>query len=372
MAAVCSVATVNYLPGLVALYRSILAHQDIPLYLMLADLDPDEIAPIADAVRALLPEHGRDRFHALGPTEVFGAATGRMRFYYDAFEFATACKAAMHVWMQRHTEVERWLYLDSDMLCCAPLDPILAELDGYNLLLTPHRDRPAASAAADLNLLGNGVFNSGMLGVRRSPVSAAFTDWYLKVLTRYCLNDTTLPKSWQLECNTVLAADQRWLDLTPAYFAGVRIAKQRGFNLGHWNIDGDRLDYRDGRLYIGPDPVVMLHLSGWSPGEPSRFTRHSDVDWSADPAWIRIHGQYRDEIVPLVSRFARPYRYATFADGSMIDRRDRRHYLAEVLADIAPEGDPFEQPARFRARRPARKRKWRQALRRFLALDRPD
>lgn len=361
MYALCSVATRSYLPGLITLYRSVLRHQDIPLYVMVPDADPEETGPLADSLRQWLPERVRGQVQVVGPAEILAEATERMRFYYDAFEFATACKAAMHAYMLRRTGVERWLYLDSDMLCLGSLAPMFAELDDHSLLLTAHRDHPDATMAGDLNLLGNGAFNAGVLGIRRSPAAAAFVDWYLAVLSVYCLNDTPRPKARQFPGNTVLAADQRWLDLVPAYFPGVRIAKQRGFNLGHWNVDRDRLSYRDGHLHIGADPVLLLHLSGWSATDPGRFSRYADVDWSGDPAWQQVCDAYLADISALGNAFQRPYPHASYPDGSLVSHEDRRRYLDEVLAGIAPPGNPFLQQARFlAARRPPN---WRKRLR---------
>lgn len=53
--ALCCIATHDYLPNAILLYRSVLRHQDLPLYLLVADIEPEEKearAPSTAACRA--------------------------------------------------------------------------------------------------------------------------------------------------------------------------------------------------------------------------------------------------------------------------------------------------------------------------------
>lgn len=339
--ALCCVATQDYLPGLIAFYLSVLEHQDLPLYVMAADCDPEETSALQQKICAFLPAHAHANFHVVSPVDVFGSSTRQMRFYYDAFEFSTACKSAVLAWMERNTTFDRWLYVDSDMLCFAPLAPVFALLDGQSILLTPHRSSRGSALQVDLQILSAGAFNAGVLGLRRSPSSHAFTRWYLDVLAVYCLNDPPLPWPERLTPSTVIFADQRWLDLVPAYFPEVVVARDRCVNLGHWNVGHDRIEWRDQLLFIGEHRVTLLHLSGWLEDQPQRLSRHSSLDWSQCPAWADVHGAYRDTTAALKPHFNAPYRYHAYPDGAAIPRTHRRRYLQHLLAGGRPVDDPF-------------------------------
>jgi hypothetical protein len=345
--AICSVATLDYLPRLVVLYKSILQHQHIPLFILAADIDPQGVAGLTRQLYEVLPDSASNNLKIITPFDIYGEEATQMRFYYDAFEFATACKAGIHTWMQRNSTIDRWLFIDSDILCFGSLDPIFDALDGHGIFLTPHINKPGQTLLEDMQFLSAGAFNGGVLGVRRSHTSQRFTDWYLKILSCYCLNDPALPWQERFFQSSVIFVDQRWLDLVPAYFPDVAIASSRGFNLGHWNVGQDRLEFRHGLLYIDKDKITLLHLSGWLEDQPGRLSRHSSLDWSNDPEWNKVHNLYRDALAPLKDLFNMPYPFNIYSDGTKIPKTHRRAYLRHLLAGGTRLDNPFKMRSEF-------------------------
>ena len=334
--AICCSVTRDYLPGLIVLYNSILEYQDIPLYVLIADIDPGETAEIATQLSVFFPESARGKVHVVAPFDIYGQAIHQMRHYYDAFELSTACKGGILSWMQGNTTIDRWLYLDSDMLCFGTLEPFFTALDTFCILLTPHRSKPCATALNDIQYLSAGTFNGGVIGVRRSPESQAFTEWLCTVLTHYCLNDPALPPQDRFIQSTLLFVDQVWMDLAPAYFPKVVVLAGRGFNLGHWNADEGQLARRDGALYMGEDRVTLLHLSGWLEDQPGRFSKFSLLDWSGNTVWIGLHKHYQESLASLKKHFAVKYRFNSYPDGTEIPRKHRRAYLLHLLNGNPP------------------------------------
>ncbi|HTP63808.1 MAG TPA: DUF4214 domain-containing protein [Geobacteraceae bacterium] len=334
--AVCCIATRSYLPRLIVLYNSILEYQDIPLYLLAVDIDPDETSEITTQLSGFFPESARGMLHVISPFEIYGQAFHQMRFYYDIFELSNACKGGILNWMQRNTSIERWLYLDCDILCRGELEPFFTALDTSAILLTPHRDKPCATALGDINYLISGTFNAGVIGVRRSPESQVFTEWLYHVLSHYCLLDLPLPIQDRFIQSTSLAADQLWLNLVPAYFSGVTMVSERGLNLGHWNADEGRLTRRDGKLYIGEDRITLLHLSGWLADQPGRLSKHSSLDWSDNPVWIDLHNRYKELLASLEGKFTGINHSDTYSDGVPIPTMHRRAYLRHLLDGLPP------------------------------------
>lgn len=334
---ICCVATRNYGAQLVATYLSVLEFNDIPLHVLMPDIEPAEKESTAETLRACLPPRARAGVHVVCLEDVFPGEVEALRFYYDAFELSMACKAGLHHWMSEKSGVEQWLYLDTDILCFDALDPLFDCLGKeHSILLTPHSSEPVDDLPQNILFLSFGCFNAGVLGVRRSPESAKFTRWYRHVLTRLSLFDTNLRPPLRFVHSTALNVDQRWLDLVPGYFSGVAVARRRGFNLGHWNIGADRLRRDAKGLHAGEEKVVLLHLSGWKASDPSRFSGHTKHDFSADEAWIRIHTEYSRQLDSVRDRFPATYRYASYADGSPIPLSHRRTYLRHLAMGNRP------------------------------------
>lgn len=346
--ALCCVATRSYFSRLVATYRSVLEFNDIPLFVLVVDIEPAEKEAAAEALRRCLPARARQWIHVVGLEDVYPGAVESMRFYYDAFELSTACKAGLHDWMYRTTEVVKWLYIDADVLCFGSLDPVFDCLaEPFGILLTPHRCTPGDGDVDDLLFLVAGCFNAGVVGVRRTAESGRFTRWYRSTLAHLSLNDVELQPASRFTRDAVLFCDQRWLDLVPGYFDGVFVCRRRGFNLGHWNIGDDHLRRVDGVLYAGDERVILLHLSGWRPDDPSRFCRHSKHDFTGDAAWTEIHTGYGEQLKALNGRFPADYRYAHYSDGTPIPKRHRRAYLRYLLDGGPPLGSPFAMKHQF-------------------------
>lgn len=339
--AICCISTQDYLPKLIALYQSILKYQDISLYLMAVDVNPDETAVLSEKLNGFLPKDTEGKLHVIAPEDIYGKFTIQMRFYYDAFEFSNACKAGLHSWIQKNTSIDRWLFIDGDMLCFGSLEPIFNTLNENNILLSPHLNKPSGSFSTDVQMLSAGAFNGGLLGLKRSDISQAFCNWYLRILTFYCLNDPPLAPQDRFIKSTVIFGDQRWLDLVPAYFPGVIVAQERGFNLGHWNMRNDHLNWQNTALHIGNDLVSLFHLSGWSTSQPTRVSRYSSLDWTGNPVWIGISQSYKESLDPLNESFNIPYRFNTYSDKSVIPKSHRRRYLQYLLSGSPAHENPF-------------------------------
>jgi hypothetical protein len=321
---------------LIVLYNSILEYQDIPLYLLVLDIDPDETVEMEKRLSEFFPESARVEVHVISPVEIYGKAIYQMRFYYDFFELSTACKGGILKWMQCNTAIDRWLYLDSDMFCCGQLEPLFSALDNSAILLTSHRDKPCATPLDDIQYLTAGSFNAGVIGVKRSPESKAFTEWLYNVLSHYCLNDAVLPVQDRFFQSASLFVDQYWLNLVPAYFSGVTVLSERGFNLGHWNADEGCLTRRDGKLYIGDDLITLFHLSGWIADQPGSLSKYSSLDWSDNPVWNDLHNRYKESLASLEGNFTGINNLDTYSNGVTIPKMHRRAYLCHLLDGFQP------------------------------------
>ena len=142
-------------------------------------------------------------------------------------------------------------------------------------MLTPHSTKPVSIQQAiphEGNILKSGLFNGGMVGMRRSATAQQASEWLSERLEAYGhayahRQGTGLPS-----CHDFEFADQIWLNLMFLYFqSDTAILNQEIFNLGHWNLHQGELELRDGFAYFNGERVVMAHFSGLPPKEKLEF-----------------------------------------------------------------------------------------------------
>ena len=122
-----------------------------------------------------------------------------------------------------------------------PSQMIFDELKKYNVLLTPHF-YPTSPKSNQTWLEANfriGLYNAGFIGVNKNAVDAL--EWW-----RDCCLYEIKKSYWR-----GLFDDQKYLDLFPILFDGVKILKNRGCNLAGWN------DYTT----LEKEGVVFVHFN---------------------------------------------------------------------------------------------------------------
>jgi hypothetical protein len=165
--------------------------------------------------------------------------------------------------------VERTHYLDSDIGVFGSLEALDISLQTCSIQLTPHyfEDPPLDGRLPDqLTLIRAGVFNAGYLGVRSTSVGHCFLHWWAEKVRKFGYVAPYLG----------MHGDQRWLDLVPAKFAEVKILREKGTNVGYWNLHERQLEF-DGRSYVVDDrTLVFFHFSGFDPGTPGVLSEFQD------------------------------------------------------------------------------------------------
>jgi hypothetical protein len=130
--------------------------------------------------------------------------------------------------------------------------------------------------------------------------------------------------------------DQRWLDLAPTLFDDVRIVRDAGCNVAHWN-----LPERD----LGAAPRSFFHFSGFDPDQPHVVTKYSRRLAMADAGAgaAGLFGRYARllESEDYAATKSLPYAFGSFENGVPIPEIARRLYR-ELETDAADRfGDPF-------------------------------
>ena len=228
------------------------------------------------------------------------------------------------------------LFFKQETLICSSARRLYDHLHEQPILLAPHLVTPRSGPDAievERMVLRTGAFNVGVLGVAEDPRAREFLDWWCSRVA----HDSALAVERGVHY------EQRWLTLVPSLLEGVRIDRDPGTNVGHWQLPDTRIDLSSGTPHADGRPIVALRFSGFDGDRPSSMTRYSDrLDGAPLGDMQQLIASYADQLVEHGhhDRDDR-YAYASFDDGSPI--LDQHRELHAGLLDVARQafGDPF-------------------------------
>jgi len=264
-------------------------------------------------------------------------------FRYTMLELNTAVKPWMFHYLFGR-EFDRVVYLDPDIEIYSPL----VELDDMPadtfITLTPHVTGPIGGDEhpSERSILQAGAYNLGFIEVRRRPPLNAFLSWWKARLEHHCVVD--------LERG--LFVDQKWMDLAPGLFPGVRVLRHDGYNVAYWNLAQRTVRADAGGYVVNGEPLRFFHFSGYDPGLSGRVSRHHHslrldevgearrvIDAYGAAVKAAGHASFRSV----------PYGFGHFANGSRISDSVRVAYRRSEEIREAAGADPFAHAELFAA-----------------------
>ncbi|MFC1788721.1 glycosyl transferase [Thermodesulfobacteriota bacterium] len=243
--------TANYIPKARVLARSVKDHDPTAVfYLVLSDKLPDSVKVDTEPFDAILC------IEDLGIPEFDSWV-----FKHGVVELCTAVKGITFLKILESEHADKIIFFDPDIVVLHPLDELSAILDRYSVVLTPHQVVPDSTHEAiidnEICSLKHGVYNLGFLAIRRSETGMRFIRWYSDRLREFCYDD--IPNG--------LYADQRWADLTPAFFDNVHILRDKTYHVATWNLTHrEVLSNDDDVLSVSGAPIKFFHFSGFDSG----------------------------------------------------------------------------------------------------------
>ncbi len=257
-------------------------------------------------------------------------------FKYSVLELSTAVKPFFLSWLFGKRGIEKIIYLDPDIQVFAGLSSIEQTLDAStNIVITPHltAELDDDSRPGELQILRSGTYNLGFIAVKTSPETDKFLRWWQVHLYDHCIVDLARG----------LFVDQRWIDLVPGLFSGVRILRDDGYNVAYWNAKHRRISWENGVALANGSPLYFFHFSGYDPEGPESFSKYQDRISLHDRGDLKqLCDQYREAL--FAKGFAESsrwtYSHSRFRNGEVIPDVGR-HILGEspeLLSDIE---DPF-------------------------------
>ncbi|MGA3318598.1 MAG: glycosyltransferase [Candidatus Korobacteraceae bacterium] len=322
--AACTIIAKNYLPMARVLTESWNAfHPDYPLYVLLLDSPRGFFAPEDEAFQSVfLPELEIPNLNGF-------------MFKYSILESSTAVKPYFLSYLFRCYAMDKLLYLDPDILILNSLASLRNYLEEANVLLTPHLLSPLPNDGRkpnDHDILQAGTYNLGFVGLRKGGESQRLLRWWSDKVYHHCI----------VAFESNLFVDQRWMDLVPGLFDGVRIVREPGYNLAYWNLH-ERVVALDNDPSVNGEPLYFFHASGFDPDKPSIVSKHQDRFQMADIGDTRkLYSRYRDLLIEKGRNETRNWKfsYDFFRNGVKIPPSARRYYWS-LGTDVMHLGDPF-------------------------------
>eukprot|EP00439_Symbiodinium_sp_Y106_P022543 s5396_g2.t2 len=182
-------------------------------------------------------------------------------FRYNMQCFNTAIKPAAIKFMFQKLGCHKVLYVDNDIWIMQPLTAVIAALDRYQFVVTPHVTQPVPLDGYhqdERTIMLAGQFNFGFLAASKSGPTYDILDWWLERLRYY---GHAAP--WKGE-----DFDQKWGQYIASFLQQEEylVLRDPRYNIAYWNLHyrGAHLRMENGTVWYDSQPVVFMHFSGMS------------------------------------------------------------------------------------------------------------
>lgn len=314
----------NYLPKARVLAHSAKKiHPDAQFHLVLCDLIPDSVR---------LEE---EPFDSIITVEELGIPNLKSwLFKHNIMEMCTGVKGIAFEWIFDRYRCEKLFFFDPDIVILSPLDTLIQKLDRHSILLTSHQTIPETNWEAivdnEIHSLKVGVFNLGFLGIRNCENGRKFLEWWRDRCLEFCYD---APPNG-------LFTDQKWIDLTPAFFSDYLVLREPVYNVATWNLTHRHAtgNLEEG-IEINGKPICFYHFSGLDSGNQEfmlkKYGKNSPVLFELRQWYLQECDRCGQE------QFAKiPCYYTKFDNGEMITQDQRLLYRSrQDLQALYP--DPF-------------------------------
>lgn len=311
--AITSIITSNYIPQALTLFSYIKeSNPDVShLVLILAE---------ADCLSSNLPE---------GPEwicwdAIYDQETRlRLASEYVPFELSCVVRGRFHHHLATQRDFDKWIMLDVDIGVLSNLDLVWRALDSDCIVLTPHVSKPVSNEDViphEGNILKSGLFNGGVVGMKRSATAEQASQWLSDRLEAYGHAYAHRQGSGLPNCSDFEFVDQIWLNLLYFYFRSeTAVLGKEICNLGHWNLHQGELALQDGVAYFNGERVLIAHFSGLPSMEClAQVSSHSKLytENQSEP-WEILATEYLGRLEKAkASSPSIPYSYANIQPGN--------------------------------------------------------
>ena len=206
-------------------------------------------------------------------------------------------------------------------------------------MLTPHQIDPEAKADKraimdnEITSLAYGIFNLGFVAIANDGEGNRFADWWADRLHDWCHD--------RLDIGVFV--DQKWCDLVPCFFDGVKVLRDPGYNVASWNLSQRVMTFDDeGQARINGRPLRFYHFTKLGPIGDVMTQRYAMDNSEVYELWL----WYRTAVMAATDDGipSRYWHYGTFDNGVVIPKQVRELYrdrmdLRRVFDNPSVTGD---------------------------------
>ena len=257
--------------------------------------------------------------------DLFGKGADAWVFGHDIVEACTAVKGRVLDRLLQEPDCELAFYFDPDIALFAPVNGMVEALrePGTSILLTPHQLEPDTLRQAvidnEIGSLAHGVFNLGFIAVRNDDNGRAFAAWWAERLADWCHDD--LPRG--------LFTDQKWCNLIPCFFHGVRIIRDPGCNVASWNLSRRKVEITvAGDILVNGSALKFYHFTKMGPVGDVMTQRYAGSGTAVYELWVWYKRAVAAEDDPRIPPHW--WHYGTFGDGVQVPRSARKLYRERI------------------------------------------
>jgi SAM-dependent methyltransferase len=259
---------------------------------------------------------------------------------FTPFELCCVVRGRLHAYLGQQDYINKWILIDTDIAVLSSLQPLWQILETCPIVLTPHSNKPIVKRHViphESNMLSCGIYNGGVVGMRKSSTASKAADWMIDRFEayghshRHRLNEG-------LMCMDFEFVDQIWLNLVPLYFPETGIIRKPEYNLGHWNLVEGELIIRDDQSYFDGRLVVMAHFSGLPEENLETVSKWTEV-YKDKPsqAWALLASKYLINCsLAEAGHGGQPYCYQDI-------NPNREHRINETNSNPTPASAPATQ-----------------------------
>lgn len=226
----------KYAPQGLALYRSMQRHfPDLSYQLNVLAMD--------DQTYDKFPRDGAVSVSPLRDVLDIDAGAAKSK---DDRSYSEFCWTMASVWTRHVRDFHKTAtYLDSDVYFFSDAAPLIDEIAGSNIVITPHRFAPPWK-----HYVRNGVFNVSWVGFNESEEASRCLYRWAHQCVEWCY----------LRHEDGKYADQKYLDSWPKEYEGVHQIKHIGAGTAPWNLQGYEIGGTPGSPTVDGTPVVWYHF----------------------------------------------------------------------------------------------------------------
>ena len=287
-----SIATHNYLSQLMCAEKSLLDNESIHAsYIFVLDAKKEHINFLNNK---FIDSSRNITFFCFDDIDKYKDIFEKASKYYDNFEMSCLAKVtgASYI-LDLIDEDDLLIYCDADLYFKSSIKPLIEEMTGRDILLTPHIINKEKDSKDEHGYLIHGWINAGFMIFRKgNPIVYEILDW---LVDRIYLRGFNAPSLFMF-------VDQAWISALPYLFRdSISISSNLSSNVAYWNLNERKIikNYETNQYEVNSNSLIFFHFSGFKKNNINLLSKHYDFNESKED-YLEIYelmNEYNDELI---------------------------------------------------------------------------